>query len=179
MQNGDGYSGQVPPPPPTALTPVVEPLARADGLHNSFKVAGTLLVVLQMVCGTAHHQASASIVANGYQQRDATFSRALDILKEQERRALELGRTRTASRKGVEKLQEGDTGRGVVCTGDQGGQASGIGIYHQATEALALELPGRPLLTQDGKSPLEAYEPADPMDVGQPLRMGNKMYMHM
>ena len=36
----------------------------------------------------------------------------------------------------------------------------------QATEALAWDSPSRPLLTQEGECPPEAYKPADPMDVG-------------
>ena len=53
---------------PRHLPDVVEPLARAEKVYrdDSFKVAGTLLVVLQMVRGTALHQALASIVAKRY-----------------------------------------------------------------------------------------------------------------
>ena len=53
----------------------------------------------------------------------------------------------------------------------------------QATEALAWDSPERPacrpLLTQEGECPPEAYKPAVPMDVGYPLKIGNMMYMHM
>ena len=51
--------------PPSALTPVVDLLAGAETVYTdgSYKVVGTLL---QRICGTALHQASASIVAKRY-----------------------------------------------------------------------------------------------------------------
>ena len=69
MQNGDGDSGQTGnpplPPPPSALTPLVDLLAGAESVYTdgSYKVVGSLL---QRIRGTATQQASASIVAKGY-----------------------------------------------------------------------------------------------------------------
>ena len=53
------------PPPPSALSPMVDLLAGAETVYTdgSYKVVGTLL---QRIRGTATQQASASIVAKGY-----------------------------------------------------------------------------------------------------------------
>ena len=53
------------PPPPSALSPLVDLLAGAETVYTdgSYKVVGTLL---QRIRGTATQQASASIVAKGY-----------------------------------------------------------------------------------------------------------------
>ena len=53
------------PPPPPALTPVADLFAGAKTVYTdgSCKVVGSLL---QRIRGTALHQASASIVAKGY-----------------------------------------------------------------------------------------------------------------
>ena len=53
------------PPPPSALTPLVDLLAGAESVYTdgSYKVVGSLL---QRIRGTATQQASASIVAKGY-----------------------------------------------------------------------------------------------------------------
>ena len=104
--------------------------------------------------------------------------RALDVLRErEERQELELGRTRTASKGGATQAQQ-------EASQDEGSSAPVIkGVKRkrtaatrreqrkmQATEALAWDSPerpaSRPLLTQEGECPPDAYKPADPMDVG-------------
>ena len=96
--------------------------------------------------------------------------RAMDVLrKREERQELELGRTRTASKGGATQSQQ----EASQHEGDAAPVIKGVKREQrkkQATEALAWDSPerpaSRPLLTQEGECPPEAYKPADPMDVG-------------
>ena len=105
--------------------------------------------------------------------------RALDVLKEQEEcQELALGRTRSASKGGASLSQQEDAkNKGQVAPETKGVKRKRSAATtnqqqrkKQATEALAWDSPvrpaSRPLLTRDGESPPDAYEPADPMDVG-------------
>ena len=104
--------------------------------------------------------------------------RALDVLRErEERQELELGRTRAASQSGAtQSQQEASQEEGYVAPRTKGVKRKGTAATKrdkrrkQATEALAWDSPerpaSRPLLTQEGECPPEAYKPADPMDVG-------------
>ena len=104
--------------------------------------------------------------------------RALDVLRErEERQELELGRTRTASKGGAtQSQQEASQDEGDAAPVTKGAKRKRTAATKreqkkkQATEALAWDSPerpaSRPLLTQEGECPPEAYKPADPMDVG-------------
>ena len=116
---------------------------------------------------------------NGPEARAARrpISRVLDALRDRkECQELELGRTRTASRGGVTQ-SGGAQYEGQVALVTKGVKRKRTAAATkreqrtmQTTEALAWDSPEqpacRPLLTQDGESPPEAYEPADPMEVG-------------
>ena len=104
--------------------------------------------------------------------------RALDVLRErEERQELELGRTRMASKGGAtQSQQEASQDEKDAAPVTKGVKRKGTAATKrerrkkQATEALAWDSPerpaSRPLLTQEGECPPEAYKPADPMDVG-------------
>ena len=54
------------------------------------------------------------------------------------------------------------------------------GSYHKASTAEEAGNGGTSVgHTRAAGKPPEAYEPADPMNVGLSLRMGNMMYLHM
>ena len=106
------------------------------------------------------------------------FIRAWDVLRErEERQELELGRTRKTSKgEATQSQQEANQTEGDAAPVTKGVKRKGTAATKreqrkkQATEALAWDSPerpaSRPLLTQEGECPPEAYKPADPMDVG-------------
>ena len=98
----------------------------------------------------------------------------LDVLRErEERQKLELGRTRARGIKGRSyPVTEGQSGRGARRTDDQGGQVEEDSSYQAESVEEAgdggpsVGFASRPLLTQEGECPPEAYKPAAPMDLG-------------
>ena len=101
----------------------------------------------------------------------------LDVLRErEERQELELGRMRTASKGGATQSQQEacqDEGHGAPVTKGVRRKRTAATKREQRKKqarALAWDSPersaSRPLLTQEGECPPEAYKPAVTMDVG-------------